>query len=352
MANASWTVTVGGNAVTNIQTVNIRKGRTDLTEAYRSGSLTIIGRRPDLLPAIAIGDVISATMTFLSSTAPYSFRVTNLTVNYGIVAAQDEWVLEGEDAMGYAGRALIDATWSSGANAYTVAGTVGTSAGTTVTNPTILSSTTTVSGQTLTNTSALQILTNLINSEGGILAAGATSIFWLPRNWQTVAGIPGNFTDTGTGANPVYYDRVEFAALADTAVTKVIVEPVGLASQSSGTGTNVYSITTYSQTTTDAADVAAFNAGSLNVTTPAPVSVSLLLTTQANAAALNVLPEGTAIDIKLRGTTYETLVLGTVISSNPDTTRITYNVISADFYKYLILDDAVYGKLDFNRLGW
>ena len=354
MTNATWSATVGGNAINNIQYVSIRKGRSNLTENYRTGVLTISGRRPDLLPVISIGDVVAVTMTFGSApgnTANYDFRVSDLSIEYGIVSAEDTWTLTGEDAFGYAGRAAINFTAVDGANALLRAQTVGTAIGVTVTNVTSLPSNTSISAQSLTDANALQILTNLINTEGGILDAGDDFIGWLPRNWQTL-GPAQNFTDDGTGTFPITYDRLQFSALADTAVTKVIVEPSGLANQSSGTGTNVFTVQTYSRTTTDAADVAAFLAGSLTVTRPQPTEISLLLNNQANNRALTALTIGSQINIKFRGVTYRTLVLGTAISSNPSATRISYQIVSADFYQYLILDDTVFGKLDENKLGW
>lgn len=354
MPNATWSATVGGNAISNIQDVSIRKGRTNLTENYRTGVLSMSGRRPDLLPVISIGDVVSVTMTFGAApgnTATYDFRVSDLSIEYGIVAAQDTWTLTGEDAFGYAGRAAINFTSNDGSNALLRAQAVGTSIGVNVASVVPLPSNTTVSAQSLTDANALQILTNLINTEGGILDAGDDFIAWLPRNWQTAA-VSQNFTDDNTGTFPVKYDRLQFSALADTAVTKVIVEPAGLAAQSSGTGTNVYTVQTYSRTTTDAADVAAFLAGSLTVTKPQPTEISLLLNDQVNNRALTALNIGSGINVKFRGTTYKTLILGTSITSNPSTTRISYHVVSADFYEYLVLDDPVFGKLNENKLGW
>ncbi len=353
MANVSWSATVNSNAITNIQDVSIRKGRAFLTDAYRSGSLVMTGRRPDLLPSIAIGDVIVVTGAFISAPdTSFNFRVSNVEINYGIVSAMDTWTITGEDAFAYAGRAEIDFTASAGANTLLRAQAAGTSAGVTVFSVVPLSTTSTTSAQNLTNVNALQVISNLINTEGGVLDANATLIGWYPRNWQTASGPTFNFTDDGTGVDPVKYDAVNFGALADTAVTKVIVEPSGLAAQTSGTGNRSYTITTYNQTTADAANVAAFNAGSLNVTAPQPISVSVQLTSQTNKAVMTALNIMTPINIKLRGTTYNTLSIGFTLSSTPENTRVTFNVISGDFYRYLTLNSATYGTLDNNRLGF
>ena len=145
---------------------------------------------------------------------------------------------------------------------------------------------------------------------------------------------------------------MQFAALADTAVTKVTVEASGLAAQSSGTGNNTFVVQTYSETTTEAANLAAYFAGSLNVDTPEPIEVSLLLNNQANTTPLEALSPLSGINLTFRGSVYSTIILGFTLSGTPDATRISYNVISGDFFRYLILDNAVFGRLDYNKLGY
>ena len=40
------------------------------------------------------------------------------------------------------------------------------------------------------------------------------------------------------------------------------------------------------------------------------------------------------------------------MSATPDSTRFTFYVSGADLNAYLILNDATFGKLDSNRLGY
>ena len=358
MAQISYFVGLiaGPVAFDGVQTVSMRKGRINLTDNYSTGTVTITGINPDDLPTITIGDMIYVTVNYLPPTgssysAQNNFRVTNVIVEYGIVPNEDTWTITGEDAFGEAGRAIFSRTVSAGALTVVVADLIGDDVNVPVLVVSSLPDAVTMSAQTFTTSNALQIITNLSNTGAGSLWAVNDSIYWYPRNWQTEVTYQ-NFTDTGTGTKPVKYDRVQFAALADTAVTKVTVEASGLAAQSSGTGNNTFVVQTYSETTTEAANLAAYFAGSLNVDTPEPIEVSLLLNNQANTTPLEALSPLSGINLTFRGSVYSTIILGFTLSGTPDATRISYNVISGDFFRYLILDNAVFGRLDYNKLGY
>jgi hypothetical protein len=61
---------------------------------------------------------------------------------------------------------------------------------------------------------------------------------------------------------------------------------------------------------------------------------------------------GLEVDIVLRGVRYYCVVEGVTITASPDDTRILFSVSSNETNDYLILDNAVYGRLDYNRLGF
>ena len=346
----------GPVAFDDVTSVSMRKGRINLTDNYSTGSVTITGLNPDLLPTITIGDSIYVTVQYdppvgSGFSTQNNFLVTNVIVEYGIVENMDTWTITGEDAFGAAGRAIFSRTFTGGSLAVTAAIAIGTDVNVPVQVPSSLPDTTTISAQTFTDSNALQVITNLSNTGAGYLWAVDNEIYWYPRNWQTEV-VYQNFTDTGTGSNPVKYDRVQFAALADTAVTKVIVEASGLAAQSSGTGNNTYVVQTYSETTAQADNLADYFAGSLNVDTAEPIQISVLLNDQPNTKALFAIEPLSGINLTLRGSVYQTIILGWTLTGDPTATRISYNVISADFFRYLILNDTTYGRLDFNRLGY
>ena len=61
---------------------------------------------------------------------------------------------------------------------------------------------------------------------------------------------------------------------------------------------------------------------------------------------------GTQVSVTFRGTTYVCIIEGVTMSATPDNALFTYYVSGADLNAYLILDDATFGKLDENRLGY
>jgi hypothetical protein len=54
----------------------------------------------------------------------------------------------------------------------------------------------------------------------------------------------------------------------------------------------------------------------------------------------------------LRGVVYLLFVEGSTITATPEQTRFTLNVVSADALNFFILDDASFGVLDTNKLGF
>jgi hypothetical protein len=56
--------------------------------------------------------------------------------------------------------------------------------------------------------------------------------------------------------------------------------------------------------------------------------------------------------VTFRGTTVTCLIEGISLTATPEGARYTYDVSGADLNNYLVLDDAVFGKLDNNKLGY
>jgi hypothetical protein len=61
---------------------------------------------------------------------------------------------------------------------------------------------------------------------------------------------------------------------------------------------------------------------------------------------------GAQVSVAFRGTTYQCIIEGAAFSAVPGEARYTYYVSPADQNAYLILNNATFGKLDFNRLGY
>jgi hypothetical protein len=61
---------------------------------------------------------------------------------------------------------------------------------------------------------------------------------------------------------------------------------------------------------------------------------------------------GTKVSVVFRGTTFNCVVEGVSMTATPESSRYTYYLSGADMNAYLLLDNAVFGKLDFNKLGY
>jgi hypothetical protein len=61
---------------------------------------------------------------------------------------------------------------------------------------------------------------------------------------------------------------------------------------------------------------------------------------------------GTQVAVTFRGTTFQCIIEGVTMSATPAGASFTYYVSGADLNAYLILDSTVFGRLDFNKLGY
>jgi hypothetical protein len=61
---------------------------------------------------------------------------------------------------------------------------------------------------------------------------------------------------------------------------------------------------------------------------------------------------GTQVGVTFRGTTYQCIIEGVTVSATPAGAMFTYYVSGADLNAYLILDNATFGVLDANKLGY
>ena len=348
--------------ITNIQTVNITYGRKLYTDPFKSGSATITGRRPDLLPTIFIGQIIY--ISTVGTTDGYFFYgyVTDFVVDYGIVAAEDVWTIVCEDALGSAGRATVTASVAAGTLTRTAMQTLGTPANIYPEGGIGFSNgTQKVSAINATNENLLTLFNKIIATEQGLIFNGVPN-FVLGSTFKGMGYRQRNayelpvaeFTDTTpqAAALAVRYERIEFAGLADLYADKVIVQPEGLADQTAGTGNSVYTVSTFDETTTQGAATAAYILSRLTTETEVPVTISCISenqTTDKDLAAASFLPW---VNIALRGNQYTCAVEGGTISATPEQTRFTYNLTLQPQNSFnFVLNSSAYGVLDTSKLG-
>lgn len=359
MPRYTYTVEINGSAYSNVQSLQVQTGRASVQDPFRTGTAVINGR--DLTgfvtPQIGWQVVISGTGGGTSFTV-YDGRVADVTVQYGIVANQDTWEIRCEDALAEAGRTVITDSWASGTTTYEAANQIGGSPYPDVQTIVAKPGSSQCSGQSVTDTNMLSVLQTLVQTEQGrLFGLGLSTIGWIGRADMANRQVIASFSDGSltAGYSIAKFDSVTFASLADNYATKVLVQPVGFAAQTSGTGYRTYSMDSYDVSTAQAANLAGYVKNTLVVSSQVPSSLSCIAEQQTNNAALGgvLFPNPSyGVEIILRGVRYACIIEGSVLTVTPESSRFTYYLSSSESYQFLILDNAVYGKLDTGKLGF
>lgn len=344
-----------GTQLDDVQTVDFAMGRAKITDSYRSGNGSITGRNPNSLPTIDIGDTITVlavvdTLKF----SEYIFTVADIRFDYGISSEQDLWTITVEDVVALFGRSNIDVTWAANSRVDEAIEDVGTATGKLVY---VYQTTHNASAQTLTNVNALQVLQTLANTDQGFFQVLQNELIYYPSRLLSVPAAERLVCSDSPTTGEAKFDRLVFSGLADNYVQQVIASGDGLTDAVAGSGAFNYQYSTYQETQSELQSNADYVLGALSVQTLKPTQISVNINANDTAAreAVQALFNRDAIwriDIEFRGSTYQTVVLGWQLSSRPGSMRYTMNVVSTEFFAFLILDDLLFGQLDNNKLGF
>jgi hypothetical protein len=195
---------------------------------------------------------------------------------------------------------------------------------------------------------------------------GTPTLYWYGRN-SPDPSTQYVFND-GTGTPyplQAKYEQIQFRSSADNYYNIVTVTPAGLAAQTATLSTTpIYGLQkdTIDYTTTQGNDHANWllnnyqsKSSTLASITLTDVQQDVRYDTGVESGAFVYLcedPINTSGKIFFRSNTYYTIVEGIQIDATPEQTRITLFMSGQDNNAYLILNDAVYGKLDSNKLGY
>jgi hypothetical protein len=349
--------TTGGSAaISNIQSFNLNTGRTNIDDNYRAGRATLTGRVPSSLPTIRIDDYIDVTLALSDSTGGlgsivYQLRVTDLQITYGIVSAEDIWTIQLEDAFGLLGRALVSLSVADGLLTTSAAEDVCDQVPDVAFFTIGIATTTKVNAQTFTNANALDAFQTYANTEWAYVLANGNAIRWFARNtWVDNASVV-NFADDGTAFK---FQTLEFNTLSEATADRVVVNVRGGSTSAVGTGSIGLEIDSYSQTASEATNLANYVLAVFSSTEPKPFQLSYLLNNQEATGLLNAVDPNypKQIELKFRGSTYTAFVLGFSLSVTPEVCRATLNLLPSQATNFLILNDTVFGTLNNNRLGY
>jgi len=361
--------------LTDVQNINVSVGRQRQLDAYQASRATVVLRYPSgyasPISALAAGSTIEI-INSSSFSVLFKGRISNVTVQYGIpyassVGVADYVQINCEGTLAALGR-MSGEGYSMGAD------TIGNqlSDASTETNLT-LQYRGSGGGPSLDQTDVDGTwgdwLTKALQSINGRMydAWETDYLYVIDPNYKYVSTI--NFSDAANNATNQVYDQIDFHGLADNFYTQVTIDPEKHTSATStkAGATKPYRtllMNTFSSSVGAAQDFADFLLGYYQEPTVGIASVSCLAEAQnsfkldemgmSKSLGLEDMPStvGVQVGVTFRGTTFTCIVEGVEVNAQPGSARFTYHLSSADLNAYLILDNATFGKLDENKLGY
>lgn len=355
-----WTA-IGGTSyhVPNVQSVSFTYGRTQPTDDFPAAQATLTGILPDSLPALfkSINSIVSCDLYDATGTtlyASYWFTVKSLTRTYGTIANLDTWQMTGVGWINQLTEQQFTADYAISAGTYTVYQAQNICNYWSIANTYTDNGNSLVSAQTYPANSYINdAIQELMRTEQGrIIDCVVTSVRFVSRNFAVNGAVSTHFSDDVSDPLTNVYTAIDFLNSGDYLANTVIVQPEGLSAVSVGTTRPVLSFQTVDQTTTQATDLASYIKSTLDLNTVRPLSLTYLLDDYCPAGLVIPMSPGTVVAVTLRGTYYECVVEGVSVTASPAVTTVTLNLSSAEAYQFLRLDDAIFGTLDENRLGF
>lgn len=354
--------------LTNVQEISFFGGRRNQLDAYNASNIRIVARYPSgyaspiaaLVPGTYV-QVLSPNIAGYPS--GFGGKIRNVNVTYGIPyqssqGPADYIEIDVEGGFAEVGR-------MSG-NGYSMAsGTFGTQIVTmnAQTGLTANGGTNTVmAGTTINGTWGDWLNSSLVSINGRMSDFGSVGFLIIQGPYvNKVCTV--NFSDTTNNATNQLYDTLRFDALADNYYTQVQVDPESYAIQTvtkagATTPYRTLTVNTFNSSTAQATDLANFLLSQYQTQRFAISEISCLAerqnSFQLDKLGLSGMAEmiGARVNVTFRGTTVTCLIEGVSLTATPESARYTYYVSGADLNNYLVLNDAVFGKLDSNKLGY
>lgn len=356
-STGSGTVTT---VTTNIQRVQWFSGRRSISDTWSAGSCVVSGTG-FLSSTPVIGDYARVVITDGATSTTFYGLIADYAKHYGTVAAMDTFDLTLEGCLSAFGRVTVTLNWPAGTLwTYPITNLSSQLAPVQVRLPSSSYSTETISAFNSTTLYGNLVYPCITTAQAVVKEVGDEDFPGAPtlspvvniydRNDPNLYQLAGTLSDNGTGSP---FTAVEFMSSAYSYGSKVTVAPLDVAEQTSGSGLYTQQYVSYDQTTTQALNLAGYIKTTLDDASNVPYSVTL---EGASAAAgyialSNPNKVKAALNIILRGTTYNCVIEGMQFDADPTNWRCTLMLSSSLQNAFLRLDSTTYGKLDTGKLG-
>ena len=361
----------GFTALTNLQGIQISLGRGAQLDQVKASTATFELRYPtgyaSPVTALVSGTYIKIENTTGSAYTIWRGRISDVSARYGIpfvsgvgqadflsVTCEGNFAavgrMQGEDyAMGAGGlsQQCLDAYNESGVEIQFI-----TSGG----EPQMAATTVSSTWADWVARAALTVNARLWDSS---TANGSWIVSPFFSNVSTV-----NFSDTENNATNQIYNQINFDSLSDNFYTQIQVDPesYGVATVTQAGASlpyRTYQVNTLNNSTSQATDYANYLLANYGTAQFAISSFTCMAEAQSSfqldkIGYESLMPQapGTQVSVAFRGTTYQCIIEGVTMSATPAGASFTYFVSGADLNAYLILDNTVFGTLDYNKLGY
>lgn len=354
------------SVATNVQNVQFTYGRQRPLDAYSADTASVTMRYPT---GYASPNALWITGTYirisgkLDSEATYSQlwvgRIADVTVQYGIpysggVGNADFVTLNCEGYFANFGR-VQGGSYAMAANLLQVQCNNASNASGLSVNPiSSFGSEQTFPATTVSGTWGDWVNRVVLTLNGRMIDTGTATLIVNPYYKQPA--LFGNFSDTINDIDNHSFNQLAFSSYADNWYTQVTVTPESFGSATVQTGSapyRTYQVNTLNASTAQADDYARYLLSTYKDQKLRILSVTCLLNDQ-----ITTVPkygqgyQGTQVTVTFRGTTYQCVIEGGTWSGTPTEQTATFYLSAQDLNNYLILNNAVYGKLDSNKLGY
>jgi hypothetical protein len=363
-------------AIPNPQEITWNWGKRTLTEPKSSSQAKITGRLGTSFPSIKIGQLMQFQIvdTVKGGTVVFGGQLADLKIDYGMVQNLDTYEITIEGPWARAGRYIDDfalvsgnstaQAWDTFTETLPPAGQDGVFSFTFTQNapaPTPADATTSKVSAYSENTSLANVLSLIADTEVGRIVEkqlhDSTDQDLDLQLRQNLQQLPiSTFTDVPADWGSAYqYERLDFRALSDAYADRVEIDPTALPIAAAGAGTRTQRFTSVDQTSLQAQAHAEYVLNLLAALGEVPYSIRAQALTQTEDDLIDYFSQvvnGYKIDVVFRGVTYAAIVEGGQCRATPDNVVGTLFLSGQDQNAYLVLNDATFGKLDENKLGF